>query len=84
MTDVFYHRSTFSIAIVGISAIKILLRAFANGGSTPDKSNTISSSSSFITSMLVFSIKFLREVFSRVLVDAVNDAGCSKVAVYIM
>jgi hypothetical protein len=79
MIEVFYHKLTFSIAIVGISAIKILLRALARGGSTPTKSKTISSSSSLRTSISQFSIKFLRLVFSSSLVVPVNEAGCSKV-----
>jgi hypothetical protein len=81
MMDVFYHMLTFSIAIVGISAIKILLKAFAKGGSTPTKSNTISSSSSFRISMSQFSMKLRMLAFSNSLVVPVNDAGCSKVEV---
>jgi len=79
MIEVFYHILTFSIAIVGISAINILLRAFARGGSTPTKSNTISSSSNLSTSISQFSMKFLRLVFSNSLVVPVKDAGCSNV-----
>jgi len=51
---VFYHMVTFSIAIVGISAIMILLKALARGGSAPMKSNTISSSVSFLIYISVF------------------------------
>lgn len=77
MIDVFYHIFTFSMAIVGISAINILLKAFARGGSTPTKSKMISSSSSFITSMSQFLINSLRLVFSNSLVVPVKEAGCS-------
>jgi len=79
MIEVFYHILTFSIAIVGISAIKILLKALARGGSTPTKSKTISSSSSLSTSISQFSIKFLRLTFSSSFVVPVNEAGCSNV-----
>lgn len=77
----FYHIFTFSIAIVGISAIRILLRALARGGSTPLRSKTISSSSNLMISMAEFSMKSLRLVLSSFLVEAVKLAGCSKVEV---
>jgi hypothetical protein len=79
MIEVFYHIPTFSIAIVGISAIIILLKAFARGGSTPIRSKMISSSSSLRISMLVFSIKSLKLVLSNFFVDPVKVAGCSLV-----
>lgn len=82
MMEVFCHMLTFSIAIVGISAMRILLKALARGGSTPTKSNTISSSSSFWISMSQVSMKFLRLTLSSYLVVPVNEAGCSKVDVY--
>jgi len=69
------------MAIVGISAIKILLKALAKGGSTPTKSNTISSSSSLSISISQFSMKFFRQTLSSFPVDPVNDDGCSKVEV---
>ena len=81
--DVFYHILTFSIAIVGISAIIILLKALANGGSTPTKSNTISSSSSLRTSISQLSIKSLKLVLSNCFVEDEKLAGCSNVAAYI-
>jgi len=54
MMLVFYQIVTFSMAIVGISAIMILLRALARGGSTPIKSKTISSGVNFLTLMSRF------------------------------
>lgn len=77
--EVFYHIFTFSIAIVGISAIIILLKALARGGSTPIKSNIISSSSSLSISMSEFSIKSLMFYLSSCLVEAAKLAGCSNV-----
>jgi hypothetical protein len=79
MIEVFCHILTFSIAIVGISAIIILLRALARGGSTPDKSNMISSWSRWLIVMSVFFIKAFIEEASSFLDDAVNDEGCSNI-----
>lgn len=42
--EVFCHISTFSIAMVGISAIMMRRSALARGGSTPLRSKMISSS----------------------------------------
>jgi hypothetical protein len=46
---------------VGISEINILLNAFASGGSTPIRSNTISSSLFEITSIDVLSVNDAKE-----------------------
>jgi hypothetical protein len=64
--DVFYHISTFSIAIVGISAIMILLKALASGGSTPISSKMISSSFSSLILTSELRIKCLIDCSSRV------------------
>ena len=77
--EVFCHMLTFSIAIVGISAIRIRLSAFARGGSAPTRSNTISSSSSFKTSISHDFMKSLSEALSAWPVVAWKLAGCSKV-----
>jgi hypothetical protein len=63
--------------MVGISAIIILLKALARGGSTPTKSKTISSSSSLIISILQFSMKSRRLVLSSCLDEPEKVAGCS-------
>jgi hypothetical protein len=72
---------TFSIATVGISAIIILLKALASGGSAPMKSNTISSSVSFLICISVFLTKCLRDDSSNFPVVPLKLAGCSKVLV---
>lgn len=63
--------------MVGISAIMILLNAFASGGSTPTKSNTISSSSNLSISILQLSIKSLMLFLSSFFDEDVKVAGCS-------
>ena len=58
--EVFYQIVTFSIAIVGISAIIILLKAFARGASAPLKSKTISSESNFRMSIWTCFAKYFK------------------------
>jgi hypothetical protein len=76
---VFYHIVTFSIAIVGISAIIILLKALASGGSAPMKSNTISSSVNFLIYISVFWTKYFNVEASNLPVVPLKLAGCSNV-----
>lgn len=82
--DVFCHISTFSIAMVGISAINILRNAFARGGSTPFRSKIISSEFSSFICISECLIKCFIEFSSSVPVLAVKLAGCSNVLAYII
>ena len=80
--EVFYHISTFSIATVGISAIMILLRALASGGSTPDSSKMISSSLSYLILKSEFLMNDLRSYLSSLPVLPLWVPGCSCVLYY--
>jgi hypothetical protein len=63
--------------------MSILLRALARGGSTPIRSNTISSSFNCKISISQFSMNYFNETLSNSLVVAEKDAGCSNVDAYI-
>jgi hypothetical protein len=65
--------------MVGISAIIILLKAFASGGSAPIRSKIISSSLRTFTSMSTLLIKCFKLLGSSYFVTAEKLAGCSKV-----